>query len=58
MCKAIDDIRKEERAEGKIQEKKETVFNLYHMGMKEDFIAKAVNVNVDLVKQWLGLTIV
>ncbi len=58
MCKAIDDIRKEERAEGKIQEKKETAFNLYHMGMKEDFIAKAINVNVDLVKQWLGLTIV
>lgn len=27
--------------------------NLYHMGMKEDFIAKAININVDRVKQWL-----
>ena len=41
--------------EGEIKQAKETLFNLHNMGMNVDFIAKAVNVSVDLVKQWLGL---
>ncbi|MGN0466032.1 MAG: hypothetical protein ACI4F9_06745, partial [Lachnospiraceae bacterium] len=47
----------EGKIEGKMQQKKETVFNLYNMGMKEDFIAKATNISIDLVRQWLGLAI-
>lgn len=57
MCKAIADMRFEERTEG-IQEgalakAKETAFNLYKMGMEPELIAKAVNVSVELVKEWL-----
>lgn len=41
--------------QGEMKGKKEIAFNLHNMGMNADFIAKAVNVSVDLVKQWLGL---
>lgn len=34
---------------------RETALNLHDMGMNVDFIAKAVDVSVDRVKQWLGL---
>lgn len=47
--------RKEGRKEGRMEEKKDTVLNLYRMGMQEDFIAKAVNISVELVRQWIGL---
>ena len=42
--------------EGEAKGKLETVLNLYNMGMEDDFIAKAVNVSVELVRQWIGLT--
>ena len=42
--------------QGKIQGQKETVLNLHNMGMEDDFIAKAVNVSIELVRQWIGLT--
>ncbi len=35
---------------------KETVLNLYAMGMEESQIAKAVNVSLTKVREWLGLT--
>lgn len=41
--------------QGEMKRAKETALNLHDMGMNVDFIAKAVNVGVDLVKQWLGL---
>ncbi len=41
-----------------IKNAKDTALNLHSMGMDEDFIAKAVNVSVELVKQWLGLVTV
>ncbi|MGN0465817.1 MAG: hypothetical protein ACI4F9_05620 [Lachnospiraceae bacterium] len=47
----------EGKIEGKMQQKRETVLNLYNMGMKEDFIAKATNISIDLVRRWLGLAI-
>ena len=34
---------------------KENAHNLYNMGMSDEFIAKAVNVSVELVRQWLGV---
>lgn len=60
MCKAMEDMRDnaraEGRAEGELMRARETAINLYNMGMAEDFIAKAVNVSIELVKQWLGQT--
>ena len=41
--------------QGEMKHAEETSLNLHGMGMNVDFIAKAVNVSVDLVKQWLGL---
>ena len=58
MCEWLDRVenkgRIEGRAEGELKGKQETAVNLYHMGMDLDFIAKAVNVSIDLVKQWLA----
>ena len=64
MCKAMEDMRdnaraegrEEGRAEGELIHARETAINLYNMGMAEDFIAKAVNASIELVKQWLGQT--
>lgn len=57
MCKEMEIMRDRSRAEGRIEGelkgKRETALNLHGMGMTTDFIAKAVNVNIDLVKQWL-----
>ena len=50
MCKSV-----EEYAERKaIEEKKATVNNLYDMGMDISFIAKAVNMDEETIKQWLS----
>ena len=57
MCEVLDRVenkgRLEGRAEGEMKGKRETAINLHNMGMDNDFIAKAVNVSIDLVKQWL-----
>ena len=34
---------------------KETAHNLYSMGMSDEFIAKAVNVSIELVRDWLAI---
>lgn len=49
MCRAIELYGEQQKMEGK----QETAINLHNMGMDVDFIAKAVNVSIDLVKQWL-----
>ena len=57
MCKAIADIinesRNEGRTEGVFNKAKETVLNLKAMGMEPEFIAKAVNEDIEIVKQWM-----
>ena len=61
MCEVLDRIenkgraegRAEGRQEGELKGKQETAINLHNMGMENDFIAKAVNVSVEIVKQWL-----
>lgn len=53
MCKAIADIRNESRTEGVFNKAKETVLNLKAMGMEPEFIAKAVNEDIEIVKQWM-----
>ena len=40
--------------EGKLEAKRENAINLHNMGMDVDFIAKAVMVNVETVKQWIA----
>ena len=57
MCKEMeimrDKSRAEGRAEGELKKARETAMNLQSMGLDMDSIAKAVNVSLDLVKQWL-----
>lgn len=53
MCKEMEKMRDKSRLEGELKGKQETAINLHNMGMDNDFIAKAVNVSIDLVKQWL-----
>ena len=59
MCDVLDRVenkgRIEGRAEGEMKRAKETAHNLYSMGMSDEFIAKAVNVSIELVRKWLGL---
>lgn len=49
------DGKAEGRAEGGMKKTKGTAINLHEMGMAVDRIAKAVNVKVETVEQWLGL---
>lgn len=53
MCKEMEIMRDKSRLEGELNGKQETAINLHKMGMDNDFIAKAVNVGVEIVKQWL-----
>ena len=55
MCDVLDRVENKGREEGEMQRAKETAHNLHNMGMDEEFIAKAVNVSIELVRQWLGL---
>ena len=66
MCEVLDRVenrgreeglsrgRMEGRQEGRMEEKHRTTASLYRMGMPEEQIAKAVNVEVDVVKRWLA----
>ena len=61
MCKAIADMRSEERREGHkagiiegaLDKAKETALNLREMGMNPEIIAKVVNEDIKIVDQWL-----
>lgn len=57
MCEVLDRVenkgRLEGRLEGEMKKAKETAINLQMMGLDVNSIAKAVNVSIDLVKQWL-----
>lgn len=46
--------RRQGRQEGEMKRARETALNLHNMGMDDDFIAKAVNVKIELVRQWLA----
>ena len=58
MCREMEIMRDkshaEGRAEGKLEARRENAINLHNMGMDVDFIAKAVMVNVETVKQWIA----
>ena len=67
MCEVLDRIEKKGIAEGMaqgmergmekgaLQKARETALNLNKMGLTDEMIAKAVNVSLDLVRQWLGI---
>ncbi|MGM9948005.1 MAG: hypothetical protein ACI32A_08025, partial [Floccifex sp.] len=58
MCEIMEEIREsgrlEGKAEGKLEEKISLAKNLKKMGSKDEFIAKALNCNVDYVKKLLA----
>ena len=54
MCREMEIMRDKSRAEGKLEARRENAINLHNMGMDVDFIAKAVMVNVETVKQWIA----
>lgn len=56
MCEVLDRVQNKGRLEGEMKKAKETAINLQTMGLDVDTIAKAVNVSIDLVKQWLTPT--
>ena len=49
-----EDGRDEGRAEGREEEKQATARNLFKLGIPVETIAKAVEVNINLVKEWLA----
>ena len=49
MCKAIDDMRKEEREEGRKERDKETVIKMSNFGMSKEDIAKCLGMNINKV---------
>ena len=58
MCREMemmrDKSRAEGRAEGELKKAKQTALNLHSMGLDVASIAKAVDVSVEQVKQWLA----
>lgn len=62
MCREMEIMRDKSRAEGRaegviegeLKAKRENAINLHNLGMDVDFIAKAVRVNADTIKQWLA----
>ena len=54
MCREMELMRDRSRAEGALKQARETALNLFGMGMNAEFIAKAVNVSLEQVKQWLS----
>lgn len=70
MCEVLDRIENKGRREGRLEGRREgrregqlegerkgkmeTALNLRHMGMDDAFIAKAVNVSIETVRQWLA----
>ncbi len=60
MCRAIQEIRKEERRlgeqDGELNKAKETARNFYNLGVEIEKIAQGIGYAVETVKEWLGLS--
>lgn len=58
MCDVLDRVENKGiaigKTKGEMKKAKETAIYLKTMGMSEGNIAKAVNVRVALIRQWLG----
>ncbi len=53
MCEVLEKVEKKGLTEGEMLKAKEVARNLKELGMAEDVIAKAVNMPIELVRQWL-----
>lgn len=53
MCRAMEELRDESYAEGKLDQKIEMAQSLYEQGISIEQIAKASKTDVETVKQWL-----
>ena len=53
MCEVLEKVEKKGLTEGELLKAQEVAANLKKMGMSEDVIAKAVNMPIELVRQWL-----
>lgn len=54
MCREMDQIYREGKEEGKMENKRETAISMAELGMSVEQIAKVVKENVDLVKKWIA----
>ena len=54
MAKGKAEGMAEGMTKGEMLKAKEVALNLYKMGLSVEIIAKAVEANVDTVRQWLG----
>ena len=54
MCKEMEQLRDEGKAEGQLEKAKKTAENLARLGMSAEEIALAVEENVQLVREWLS----
>jgi ATP/maltotriose-dependent transcriptional regulator MalT len=52
MCKAMEEMRNEVVD----REKKESALRMKAMGLSDEVIAKAVDVSLTIIKQWIGIT--
>lgn len=57
VCQAIQDIRNEEHNLGKMEQAQESAKNFYAMGLEIEKIAEGLGQSVEIVKQWLGLSV-
>lgn len=55
MCKALDDLEKNAKAEGDEKRKISMARNLYKEGVSISIIAKSAEATDETVRQWLGL---
>lgn len=54
MCKLMEDMRNEAQREGEMKKARETAAELADMGLPAEKIAKAVKVNLEMVRRWLS----
>ena len=55
MCKALDDLEKNAKAEGDDKRRRSMAKNLYEQGVSISIIANAAEATDETVRQWLGL---
>jgi hypothetical protein len=56
MCKAMEEMRNETAIKARNAEKKESALRMKAMGLSDEVIAKAVDVSLTIIKQWIGIT--
>jgi len=54
MCEVSEKIYQEGIQEGEMEKAKKTALNMAQKGLTADMIAEFVEVNADLVRQWIG----